>query len=283
MASWVLHLLGDEQISRMGRGPLSLPDIWWPVLGSLLAAPGRSLSRGAMAGRLWPDKDEDAARHCLATALWRIRSRLPSGQRLLRVDGDSVRLALGRFDFVDVLLLDRRARVALREPQRLQLGRERRRLARALGLYRGAYLQEREQEPIAFERERLRTLYLDALFLLAEAERAAGNWQAARAAAQSLCAVEPLREDAQRLLMTAHVRCGSRALALSQYKKLEQLLASELDIAPMAETRTLAARIGAGEAAAEAPEASSDPARESMLRVRRRLESSIRIIDAVLG
>src|SRR5206468_12195025 len=124
-----------------------------------------------------------------------------------------------------------------------------------------------------------------------EAETAAGDWPAARAAAQSLCAVEPLREDAQRLLMTAHVRCGSRALALSQYRRLEQFLASELGIGPMTETRALAERIGAGEPApapAPAPATAqasdpADPAREAMLLVRRRLETSIRIIDAALA
>jgi hypothetical protein len=52
---------------------------------------------------------------------------------------------------------------------------------------------------------------------LAGAEVSAGNWAAAREAAQTLCAVEPLREDAQRLLMMALAQCGNRALALEQY------------------------------------------------------------------
>ena len=238
-----MRLLGHEHISRSDTGALDLPDIWWPVLGSLLAAPGWKLTRGVLAGRLWPDKDEHSARHCLATALWRIKSRLPRDERLVSLDGESIRLSLSHFDFVDMLVFERRAQSALRHPDFLSCGGQRQRLARALGHYTGSFLAWRDQESIVFERERLRTLYLDALFALAHAETKAQNWNAARASAQALCAIEPLREDAQRLLMTAHVRCGSRALALSPYRSLVALLERELDIAPMAETQRLAATI----------------------------------------
>ncbi|HEV2817115.1 MAG TPA: bacterial transcriptional activator domain-containing protein [Allosphingosinicella sp.] len=263
---------------------LDLPDVWWPVLGCLLAAPNWRLSRGAMAGRLWPDKDEHSARHCLATALWRIKTRLPRDQRLVSLGSESIRLSLNRFDFVDMLAFERRAQSALRDPRHLSAESQRRQLGRALRHYRGSFLAERDQESIVLERERLRTLYLDALFALAYAETKAENWHAARAAAQALCATEPLREDAQRLLMTAHVRCGSRALALSQYRALVALLDAELGVAPMAETQRLAATIGGPPqmplAEANIPE--RDRHRGTMLKVRDSLERSIQIIDSAL-
>lgn len=285
MATWIMRLLGHEHISRADTGPLDVPDIWWPVLGSLLASPGWKLSRGILAGRLWPDKDEASARHCLATALWRIKSRLPRDQTLVSLDGESVRLSLGRFDFVDMLAFERRAQSALRRPDLLGRRCERQRLARALRHYRGSFLACRDQEAIVFERERLRTLYLDALFALAQAETHAQNWQAARASAQALCAIEPLREDAQRLLMTAHVRCGSRALALSQYRSLVTLLERELDIAPMAETQHLAATIsGRSVMSGGGPEGpSAGPIRTTMLQLRDNLEQSLELVESALS
>jgi len=237
-----------------------------------------------MAGRLWPDKDEQSARHCLATALWRIKARLPRDQKLVSLNSESIRLSLNRFDFVDMLAFERRAQSALRHPQHLSAESQRRQLGRALKHYKGSFLAERDQESIAFERERLRTLYLDALFALAHAETKAENWNAARAAAQALCATEPLREDAQRLLMTAHVRCGSRALALSQYRSLVSLLDAELGIAPMAETQRLAATISGRPQmpGAEVSAHESERRRGAMLRVRDNLELSIELIDSAL-
>jgi DNA-binding SARP family transcriptional activator len=285
MATWIMRLLGHEHMSRSDTGALDLPDIWWPVLGSLLAAPRWKLTRGVLAGRLWPDKDEHSARHCLATALWRIKSRLPRNQKLVSLDGESVRLSLGRFDFVDMLAFERRAQSALRHPDILACAGQRHKLARALRHYAGSFLASRDHETIVFERERLRTLYLDALFALAQAETRAQNWNAARTSAQALCAIEPLREDAQRLLMTAHVRCGSRALALSQYRSLVTLLERELDIAPMAETQRLAAAIGGGPpaASAQADASSGDPHRGTMLQIRDNLERSLALLESALS
>lgn len=285
MATWIMRLLGHEHICRSDTGALDLPDIWWPVLGSLLAAPRWKLTRGVLAGRLWPDKDEHSARHCLATALWRIKSRLPRDQKLVSLDGESIRLALGRFDFVDMLAFERRAQSALRHPGILACAGQRHKLARTLRHYTGSFLASRDHETIVFERERLRTLYLDALFALAQAETRAQNWNAARTSAQALCAIEPLREDAQRLLMTAHVRCGSRALALSQYRSLVTLLERELDIAPMVETQRLAAAIGGGPAAAnaQADACSDNPHRGTMLEIRDNLERSLALLESALS
>ena len=283
MATWIMRLLGHEHISRSDIGALDLPDIWWPVLGSLLAAPRWKLTRGILAGRLWPDKDEQSARHCLATALWRIKSRLPRDQKLVSLDGESVRLSLGRFDFVDMLAFERRAQSALRHPDSLACAGERHRLARALRHYAGSFLASRDQETIVFDRERLRTLYLDSLYALAQAETEAQNWSAARASAQVLCAIEPLREDAQRLLMTAHVRCGSRALALSQYRSLVALLERELDIAPMAETRRLAETIGGGSTPPEAEAGAAASTRGTMLQIRDNLERSLALLETALA
>ena len=245
MSRWRMHLLGVEQLTELSGGTVDLPDICWPLLGTLLAAPNHSASRAWIANELWPEAFDDvAAKHRLGTALWRIRARFKPSQRLLRADKDRISLRPGHRFWVDALVFELRARQALAAPA-LDSPAARTRLARALALYRGDLLADRHNESVALERERLRALFIDASYLLATAEARAGRWQQARDIAQRLCEVEPLREDAQRLLIEAHAACGNRAVALRQYRILERLLAAELAVPPMPDTVRLHDRIAA--------------------------------------
>lgn len=290
MPTWIIRLFGREELRHSGKGSLELPDIWWPVFGSLLSAQRHLLSRGKLAGMLWPDKPEKAARHCLATALWRIKTRFPSDHQLITFDSNTVALCLQGSFWVDLVAFERRTKLYLAEPQRLASHPERERLRRALAHYRDPFMAERDVEWIAIERERLRTLYLDAMFALASAEVEAERWTDARDSARRICAVEPLREDAQRLLMLAHVKCGARAVALDQYNVLADLLRSELGIAPMAQTQQLAAEI-AGQNATDVPKQirlaspapSQSDARLTMLRVRDHLNRSLDLLNGYLA
>lgn len=282
MATLGIRVLGTGLIGRGDVGALAMPDIWWPVLGCLLAAPGRRTSRGRLAAQIWPEKDEAAARHCLATALWRIKARLPAGLELLRVAGDRIALALDRRVWIDALVFERRAAEALADPARLADRTARLRLARALALYRGELLGECEQEWVALERERLRALHLDALFELATAEARAGDWPAARASGQTLCLAEPLREDAQRLLITATAECGNRALAIQLYRGYARLLAAELDVTPMAETTALVARISGMPPPPPAKRAPGDY-RGALLRTRDEIARTLSMLELTLA
>lgn len=290
MPAWSARLLGGEELRFHQRTISSLPDVWWPLFACLLAAPRSRLSRSRVAGLLWPERDETAARHCLATALWRIRRRLPCDQTMLVVEEEAISLRLGNC-WIDTAVLERRAVRIATEPDLLRDRSERERLTRALAAYRGSFMPERQVEWIAVERERLRTLFLDALYELGLAEMADGRFERARGAARRLCEVEPLREDAQRLLMTAHVRCGSRGVALAQYRSLQKLLRSELGIEPMPETRTLAERIAAGAETAFASSQTSRPGSSSvagadrslLLMAREHLTQSLALIDKTIA
>lgn len=286
--TWAIYLFGNGAMQRTGRGAVAMPDVWWPVVGKLVAAPERRTTRSLLAAELWPDKDELAARRCLATAFWRIKSRLPDGLSPLLVKGESVSLALGGRMWIDVLAFERRARAALDDPATLAHPVTRARLRRALALYRGDLLRERDSDSLAIERERLRALFLDASYEPAAAEARAENWPAARGVAQRLCMAEPLREDAQRLLMTAHMHCGGRALAIRQYHQLTALLFNELGVAPMPATIALAERIGARRGLAPtdplAPVALGATALASALqRVRGDLIDLIAVVDHALA
>lgn len=282
MARWRIQLFGRERLTGPGGASIAMPDAWWSILACLLVAPDRRMSRSQLAGRLWPDKDEQSARHCLASGLWRIRKRTHEVSDPLAATPETVSLSLDNL-WIDALAFEHRVRAVLAEPGLLSRANQRRRLAHVLSHYRGDLLVERDAEWIAVERERLRIVYLDALLLLCRAEGDAGNWEGARAAAHTLCNAEPLREDGQRMLMLAHARCGARGLALDHYRRYAALLQAELGIGPMAETRRLAAELAGSAEASERLEHSFAGNTETALRhVRRNLGASLRIIDAVL-
>jgi DNA-binding SARP family transcriptional activator len=290
MPEWSACLFGAEELRYHQRSLQKLPEIFWLLFGCLLAAPGRHLSRTRLAGMLWPERDEIAARHCLATALWRVRGRLPEDQRLLIVKEEAIELNLTSC-WLDSAALESRARRVFADPDLLACRRERERLARALTTYRGSYMPDRQIECLAVERERFHEMFLDALHQLASAEMEAGRFDRARDAARRLCEIEPLREDAQRLLMIAHVRCGNRGLALAQFRALHRLLQQELAVEPMAETRHLADQIAAGALEATvAPHSkpvpkfdTTEPDRALLVAARDHLSRSLELINQTIG
>lgn len=240
-----VRLFGEGRILGARSEIATLPSVLWPIVGCLVSAPQHRQRRAVLAAELWPDHDEAAARHCLASALWRIRQALPADAQLLAAAGDWIVMEQSPRLWIDAVAFRLRTSRALANPGCLADARERHRLAVALRHYDSAFLDGCDHEPIALERERLRTLYLDGLYELATAEAQAEHWSMARDLARALCEVEPLREDAQRLLITAYARCGNRALALKQYRTCEAVLAEQLDVAPMPDTIALGREIGA--------------------------------------
>jgi len=73
----------------------------------------------------------------------------------------------------------------------------------------------------------------------AEAALRIGDSQAARAAAETAAAADPMDEVAHRTLMRAHVAAGEPARALAVYERLRVTLAGELGVDPASPTREL--------------------------------------------
>jgi DNA-binding SARP family transcriptional activator len=95
---------------------------------------------------------------------------------------------------------------------------------------------------IIMERERLQVLRLGALLALAERRHFAGRFQEAEAACRAALAIEPLRESAQRALITVLIAQGDRAEAMRSYH-VHCLLRAQLDVEPAPEIQAL---IGSG-------------------------------------
>lgn len=281
MAIWQLHILGEETFLAKSGRPVPLPAISWMLIGTLLAAPRRSMSRGRLAAELWPDSNDDNARHCLATTLWRIRQRLDRGASLIEHRDDRIAIVGGRTIWVDALAFERRAQAALDDPATLGSASVRSKLRRALSLYGGDFLSRRMSDSIAIERERLRALYLDAGYELARACAIHAEWRTALELSRNLCAVEPLREDVQRLLMEAHVGCGNRAQAIQHYHDFERVLAAELAVKPMRETRELVERITRHPQ--PAPEPIRRGQRATLVEARHQMALTLSLLDRALA
>lgn len=283
MAFWKLRVLG-EAVAFGGQGqPVSLPTMAWPIIGIVASMPHRRINRTMLAESLWPHSNGEAARRCLATSLWRIKQHFGDDRSgLLTTAGDVIALSPGRRVWIDLVAFERKAQRALRDAGQLDEPHQRARLRRALDHYRGDFLARETNEWIAIERERLRALFLDSALELARANVRHGEWRSALELGRAICAVEPLREDAQRLLLEAMVACGNRAQAVQHYKEFEQLLLAELGVRPMRETRRLVERL-AGQP--PTPPAAAPPAadREVLLLARQQIRATLQLIDAALS
>jgi len=233
-----ISVLGSTLVRDTHGRRIKLSSNAWALIYFLLVSPGRSAPRSRIAAGLWPDMDEASARHCLATTLWRAKGAFAPDTCPLLVEEDQISLELDTRCWVDAIALERRLRAVIEASETLNDHRKRPKIRRAIDLY-GEFAPGIEAEWAAIERERMRAMHLDALFLLAVSYGRAADWLSTVTIARRLCAEEPLREDAQRLLMVAFEKTGNRALALKQYEKCRSILAEELSVEPMAETSAL--------------------------------------------
>jgi DNA-binding SARP family transcriptional activator len=113
---------------------------------------------------------------------------------------------------------------------------------RAVRLYRGDLSLGTSAYAI-FERDRLRAICLGLLMRLADASFERGDFEACASYALRLLAHDPCREDAHRLVMRCHVRCGERAQALRHYETVRAVLRAEFDAQPEPATTALYERV----------------------------------------
>ncbi len=221
------------------------------LLAYLALARDHTFSRDHLAALLWPDGDEDAARRNLRQAIYNLRQIVdpdPGAEPLLDVSRQSVCLASGNRLWLDVDELDdhlSQARALSRDEPRHDPGVERS-LAGAARLYRGDLLagfhvgdSSPFQEWLLAEQERLREAAIDALVRLMDLHMDAGTYTLGVEYGHKLLEIDPLSETAHRKLMRLHAFAGRRSRAIADYQALERLLADELGVEPLEETRAL--------------------------------------------
>ncbi len=193
-------------------------------------------TRSRLAGMLWPDLDEFAARNALSVCLHRLRAHLGREDAIER-DADGYRLHVDAF--VDVWEIERAAaalptRERLRESERAALRRawERLREERNASLDRWEWF-----ESIARRMNELRTAIAHRL---ADDALEGGDPDAALAYAVDVIAYDPCDEPLREIAIRAHLANGDRAAALRSYRQYRDVLRSELQVEPSA---TLAALV----------------------------------------
>jgi DNA-binding SARP family transcriptional activator len=188
--------------------------------------------RTRVAGVFWPDVLDSSGRASLRTTLATLRRELgESAGRYLIAERERVGIADGAGIFVDV-----------REVGRLAAAD---RLEEALTLCRAELLLDLDDDWVLEARQAQRERVGGLLETLGEEAEAAGDLEAAAAHARRRLELDPLSEDAARVLMRRLAAGGDRAAAVATYESLRAVLQRELGMAPSSDTRTLAEQLRA--------------------------------------
>jgi predicted ATPase/DNA-binding SARP family transcriptional activator len=259
MATLSLALLGPIQVFRGSLAITGFPTN--KVLGLLVYLAyeaRRPHRREALAGLLWPDQPEEAARANLRQTLARLR-RILGDESAYRphilIDTQSVQFNLASDQTLDVdefsALVQASERHSHRHPENCAACA--RRWQRAVDLYAGDFLAGFFiRDSVGFEewalvvREHLRRQVLTALGHLANYYERQGQITQAQAVLNRQLALDPWREEAHQQLMLLLARNGQRSAALAQYEVCRRLLDQELGVPPTAATTELYETIRAG-------------------------------------
>ncbi len=212
---------------RVDRVGVSVPPNVERVL-AFLAVQERPQSRQHVATHLWMDTIEERAAANLRNALWRARRVIGD---CLVTDGSY--LALSPDVDIDLRHLTSQARSLFRPDAELD------ECDTDPTVMLGDLLPDWDEEWIVAERERLRQLRVHALEALCDKLCIAGrNGEAVDVGLMAVSA-DPLRESAQRLLVSAHLAEGNVSEARRQYDSYRDLLWDEMGIEPSCELRAL--------------------------------------------
>lgn len=268
MAELQIALLGGLQVSwGLDRPPIRLGRPGQTLLGYLVLNRQRLHGRERLACLLWEESDEERARHCLNTALWRLKKSLappdPSlPDCLVTAPNGDVGFNVDRSFWLDVADFERAVRAVVDRPTAEIDGAQLVALERALSLYGGELMEGCYEDWVLIERQRMSALYFAGLEWLLRHHKSRGAAEPAIEAALRLLQADPLCEDVHRELMRLYAHTGQRQRAVRQYAYCCDVLASELGVTPTAETEALQRAITAGlaEPPARAPHAAVPPA-----------------------
>jgi DNA-binding SARP family transcriptional activator len=242
----VVRCFGSFQVIREGQ--VIGPDAWRRAaprrLLQFLLLRDRPVHREEIVEALWPDQDPRHAANRLRVALSQLRRilepdlapRRPSA--MVVASGVTIHLARDRFD-ID---LDH-FRHALARASSSQGDARRAALTEAVRWYaEDVFAEDPFEEWVQRDRDRLSRQHLEALTLLAEAEEAAGQHQAALVRWQEIADRDPGAEHAHRGLIRSCLALGRNADALRAFEACRRAL-EDLGTVPSTETLTLRERI----------------------------------------
>lgn len=253
MSTLSLTLLGPPRVQRADA------NLGWrlrrelALLAYLAVEQQHSHSRELLAGLLWPDVPEAAARNNLRVTLTNLRRLLgDEGGPFLFADRQHVQFLPTSAHELDVNAFQGLLAASRAHPHDSVTTCDTCvvRLAAAAELYGGDFLAGFSlpdgvpfEEWTTFQREQLRRQQLETLDTLAVAHELRGDYAAQQAYARRQLTLEPWREAAHAQLMRGLWASGQRGAALEQYDLCRRILADELGLEPTPELTALAEQL----------------------------------------
>jgi len=235
-----LKLLGSSQILLHGRTVSALSAAKSQALLFYLAVSGRPQSRLALAGLLWPEKQESDALANLRQAVYHLRKTLPQYLVITRL---TLAINPDLPCIIDAICLEKESTatnpLAVRQAA----------VDRYTGEFLAGFYVEEAQPFEAWAvvmRERLHQLATEALHQLVTHFVAHQETGPGLRYTNQWLALEPWREEAHRHKMQFLAWDGQPQAALDQYERCRQALADELNLTPNAETVALYEQIRTG-------------------------------------
>ncbi len=232
------------------------------LLAYLCVERDRPHSRERLAALFWPDRPEPLPRKNLRDALANLR-------KVLREEETDIPfLSVSRWDlrfnpqsdyWLDVeAFTDWIEAAHAHRHRRLETCRPCvQRIERAVALYRGDFLSglvvngsPRFHDWLIIRQERYRQMALEALSVLVAHYERRRQYRRAIEYARLQVEMDPWQEAAHRQMMRLLALSGNRSAAIRQFHACAKILAQELSVEPVQETRDLYARILRGEVAA---------------------------------
>jgi len=221
-----IYTFGSLQIHGSGNALLLKGDKVRSLLAYLILNPRRLHRRELIADIIWPDSPPERVRRNLSDTLHRLQKEIAPD--LIQIETDSIALQTNDNLWVDVWEFD--ALIAGNTPDNLQ---------KAIDLYQGDLLPDIYEDWVLADRELRRSQYLSALESLANQLEADGKLQQALTYSRRLILAEPLHEAAHQTYLRLLGRLRRFGEAFAHYDYLCELLRSELDSKPMAETSNI--------------------------------------------
>jgi DNA-binding SARP family transcriptional activator len=248
MALLRIQLLGAVRVFHANHTyDARLTQTLQPLLAWLVLNRKKTHAREALTELFWGEQREDRARHCLSTALWRLKQALePRGVRpgaYLISTAATVGFNNDSDHWLDVAAFEEGVGLLRTLGHASGDAQDWLRAESAIANYTGDLLEGFYDDWAIRERERLRLLYLDSLATLLTHYSQVDAHDDALRCGQQILALDPLREDIHRELIRLHLQRSHRALALHQYEQCKAVLEDELGVEPMEETRALCAAL----------------------------------------
>ena len=239
------------------------------LLAYLMVEADRPHQREGLAGLLWPDYPEDAARASLRATLANVRQTIGDHQvdpPFLKITRQTIQLNRAGNHWLDAATFAE----AMAEIDRPQPQIET--LADGVALYRGPFLAGFSlsgcaafEEWLCLKREEVNRHMLATLKYLADHFERRQRYDQALTYTWQQVDLEPWLEEAHQQLMRLLALSGRRSEALAQYERCRRILAEELGVEPTVETTILYEQIKAGDLNGRASPQHVSPARRHSL------------------